>query len=108
MLIQDGILKLVEDRKMRKLAKGKNSMVKFYEAMDRAEGKERCELQQRINTILDEYDHYERMEMLGNVQRNKDIPPSIEKNIALLYQNMWRPTKTYFPDSGNERPVDGK
>lgn len=29
-LIQDGILKLVSDRNKRTLAKGENSMVKFY------------------------------------------------------------------------------
>lgn len=30
------------------------------------------------------------------VAKNRDIPPSIEKNIALVYQNIWRPSKTYF------------
>ena len=40
--MQDGILKLVQDPKQRTLAKGENSMVKFYEEMDRKEGKDRC------------------------------------------------------------------
>ena len=33
-LIQDGILKLVQDKKQRTLAKGEDSMVKFYERLD--------------------------------------------------------------------------
>lgn len=32
--------------------------------------------------------------MGSNVSRNKDFPPSIEKNIALVYQNLWYPEKT--------------
>ena len=71
-------------------------MIKFYEKMDEEEGKDTCELLERIHTILDETDNYERANMLGNVQRNKDIPPSIEKNISLLYQNLWKPSKTRF------------
>lgn len=35
-LIQDGILKLVGDRKRRQYAKGTNSMVDFYRTMDRS------------------------------------------------------------------------
>lgn len=31
---------------------------------------------------------------MSNVSRNKDFPPSIEKNIALVYQNFWHPGKT--------------
>ena len=38
--------------------------------------------------------------MKNKVINNRDIPPSIEKNIALVYQNMWYPVKTYFQDSG--------
>lgn len=32
--------------------------------------------------------------MKEKVNNNKEIPPSIEKNIALVYQNMWWPSKT--------------
>ena len=67
--------------------------------MDEEEGKNTCDLIERINTILDETENYERENMGGNVQRNKDIPPSIEKNIALLYQNLWRPSKTRFDNA---------
>ena len=35
--------------------------------------------------------------MSARVARNKDFPPSIEKNIALVYQNFWKPSKTHFP-----------
>ena len=34
--------------------------------------------------------------MKGNVTRNRDFPPSIEKNIAMVYQNLWKPSKTNF------------
>ncbi len=44
-LIQDGILKLVADRKARTYAKGKNSMVEFYRELDRLDGKPRCDLE---------------------------------------------------------------
>ncbi len=44
-LIQDGILKLVADRKTRTYAKGKNSMVEFYRELDRLDGKPRCDLE---------------------------------------------------------------
>jgi hypothetical protein len=53
-LIQDGILKLVADRKTKTLAKGKNSMVEFYKELDRLDGKPRCDLEERINLILEE------------------------------------------------------
>lgn len=43
-LIQDGILKLVSDRKKRVYAKGKNSMIEFYRDLDRFDMKPRCEL----------------------------------------------------------------
>ena len=42
--------------------------------------------------------------MKKKVTRNRDIPPSIEKNIALVYQNIWRPSKTFFPDHKNKKP----
>lgn len=32
--------------------------------------------------------------MNDNVTRNRDFPPSIEKNIALVLQNHWTPFKT--------------
>jgi hypothetical protein len=32
--------------------------------------------------------------MIDDVTRNRDFPPSIEKNIALVYQNLWYPAKT--------------
>ena len=53
-LIQDGILKLVADRKTKTLAKGKNSMVEFYKELDRLDGKPRCDLEERSNLILEE------------------------------------------------------
>lgn len=28
------------------------------------------------------------------VANNRDFPPSIEKNISLLYQNLWKPGMT--------------
>lgn len=43
-LIQDGILKLVADRKKRTYAKGKNSMIEFYRELDRINGKKKCDL----------------------------------------------------------------
>lgn len=33
-----------------------------------------------------------------NIAENRDFPVSIEKNIALLYQNLWKPSMT--DDSG--------
>ncbi len=93
-LVQDGILKLVSDKIKRKYAKGKDSMIQFYQKLDRAEGKKTCDLTERINVILDETENYERKGMKEKVNNNKEIPPSIEKNIALVYQNMWWPTKT--------------
>jgi hypothetical protein len=107
-LIQDGILKLVQDRVKRTWAKGDNSMIKFYEKMDEFEGKDKCELVERINIILDEIDNFDRKGMKGNVSRNRDFPPSIEKNIALVYQNLWWPSKTFFKsESHPDPPQDG-
>lgn len=63
---------------------------------------------ERINVILDETENYDRKGMKKKVINNRDIPPSIEKNIALVYQNIWRPSKTYFPDSGLKKPSDSK
>ena len=73
-------------------------MVEFYRKMDQSEGKPSCDLETRINVVLDEIENYERKNMQSRVQRNKDFPPSIEKNIALVYQNLWKPSKTYFDD----------
>jgi hypothetical protein len=53
-LIQDGILKLVQDRVRRTYVKKEHSMVEFYRELDRREGKEKCYLDERINIILDE------------------------------------------------------
>lgn len=60
-LMQDGILKLVSDRNKRTYAKngfknGKplnNSMVEFFRDLDRHDGKPKCDLEERINIILD-------------------------------------------------------
>ncbi len=43
-LIQDGILKLVDNRVKRTYVKGEKSMVKFYEMLDSNEGKPKCDL----------------------------------------------------------------
>ena len=93
-LIQDGILKLVSDRVKRTYAKGDESMIYFYDQMDYFEGKPKCELAERVNIILDEIDNYSRKGMSDFVSKNTDFPPSIEKNISLLYQNLWHPAKT--------------
>jgi len=52
-LMQDGILKLVADRNKRTYAKGKNSMVEFFRKLDEYDGKPKCDLEERINTLLD-------------------------------------------------------
>ena len=57
-LLQDGILKLVQDQRTRRYAKGKNSMVEFYRELDRYDGKPRCDLEERINIILDQIDNF--------------------------------------------------
>jgi ABC-type phosphate transport system ATPase subunit len=95
-LVQDGILKLVQDRVKKTYVKGKNSMIEFYKRMDRVEGKHKCDLTDRISTILNEIQNYDRKGMSSHVQRNRDFPPSIEKNISLVYQNLWYPDKTNF------------
>lgn len=35
--------------------------------------------------------------MGGMVASNRDFPPSIEKSISLLYQNLWHPGLTANP-----------
>ena len=52
-------------------------MVEFYKMMDEKEGKDKCDLIERINVILDEIDNFDRKGMKGNVTRNRDFPPSI-------------------------------
>lgn len=74
-------------------------MVEFYKELDLKEGKKKCDLIERINCILDETENYDRKGMKKKVNLNRDIPPSIEKNIALVYQNIWKPSKTYFANS---------
>lgn len=41
-LMQDGILKLVENKLTRTFAKGDDSMVSFYRTLDQLDGKKRC------------------------------------------------------------------
>lgn len=91
-LLQDGILKLVKDRNKRSLVQGKNSMVEFYRRLDQLGNKKKCDLVERINVILDEIDNHNRRGM--SIANNKDFPPSIEKNVSLLYQNVWQPWMT--------------
>ena len=93
-LMQDGILKLVENKLTRTYAKGEDSMVHFYRTLDEKEGKKRCKLEERINIILDETENLSRKGMDRNTAENRDFPVSIEKNIALLYQNLWKPSMT--------------
>ena len=75
--------------------------------MDEEEGKEKCDLIERINVILDGIDDYGRGNKQGNVARNRDFPPSIEKNIALVYQNLWRPSKTHFDPKSQPKDEQG-
>ena len=76
-LIQDGILKLVENREKRTFKGEEDSMVNFYRKLDEEEGKSRCDLEERIHTILDETENYCRASLKGKVQSNREIPPSI-------------------------------
>jgi hypothetical protein len=62
--------------------------------LDRLDGKPRCDLEERINVILDEIDNFQKREMGDHVAKNCDFPPTIEKNISLLYQNLWNPGMT--------------
>lgn len=55
-IVQDGILKLVTDRKKRKMA----SSVSFFEKIDYRYGKSKCKLISRIHEILDEIEDLER------------------------------------------------
>jgi hypothetical protein len=47
---------------------------------------------------------FERKGLSAVVRNNLDFPPNIEKNISLMYQNLWWPAKTAgIFDKGNER-----
>lgn len=48
-MIQDGILKLVENKQKHSYAKEDRSMVEFYRQLDKIDGKPFCELEERIN-----------------------------------------------------------
>lgn len=39
-------------------------------------------------------ENYERRGIGHYLSENRDFPPSIEKNISLLYQNLWSPSMT--------------
>lgn len=69
-------------------------MVEFYRELDRIDGKSRCDLEDRINVILDEVDNFNKKGLSSQIDTNNDFPPTIEKNIALLYQNLWDPGMT--------------
>lgn len=69
-------------------------MVEFYRELDRRDRKPRCDLEERINTVLEEIDNFEKKGLGNQVKQNTDFPPTIEKNISLLYQNLWHPTFT--------------
>ena len=90
-LIQDGILKLVKDRATREYQKGTASMVEFYRELDRREGKDKCELEERLQIIMDEMENFERKKMEDFCKNNDDFPPSISKNLSFVYQNLWSP-----------------
>ena len=69
-------------------------MINFYRKLDYLDGKPRCDLEERINVILDEIDNLNRRGMASYIANNRDFPQSIEKNISLLYQNLWHPGMT--------------
>ncbi len=66
-LMQDGILKLVDNKLTRTYAKGEDSMVNFYRTLDEQDGKKRCDLEERINIILDESENLSRKGMDRNI-----------------------------------------
>lgn len=41
--------------------------------------------------MLDEIENFNRKRMGEFVVKNQDFPPSIEKNLSLVYQNLWSP-----------------
>lgn len=69
-LIQDGLLKLVKDRSTREYVKGPGSMVEFYRELDRREGKPKCDLDERLNIIMDEMDNFDRRRMSDFYRNN--------------------------------------
>jgi chitin synthase len=77
-------------------------MIEFYRMLDELDGKPKCDLEERINVILDEIDNYGRNGMSSYVNNNRDFPPSIEKSISLLYQNLWHPGMTDPEKANNE------
>lgn len=44
--------------------------------------------------ILEEIENFEKKGVPSQVAQNNDFPPTIEKNISLLYQNLWHPGMT--------------
>lgn len=103
MLVQDGVLKLIENKKTRTFSKGEDSMVNFYRQMDELCGNKWCSLEERIHTILDETENMHRKgpNMQRVIEENRDIPPTIEKQVALMYQHLWKPSMT-----STERPQE--
>jgi hypothetical protein len=51
-------------------------------------------LEERINVILEEIENFNKKGMSSQVAQNNDFPPTIEKNISFLYQNLWHPGMT--------------
>ncbi len=51
--MQDGILKLVADRSKRTYVSKSNSMIEFFKRLDELDGKPKCDLEERINIVLD-------------------------------------------------------
>jgi len=69
-------------------------MVEFYRELDRLDGKPRCDLEERINLVIEEIDNFQKKGLGAQVKQNNDFPPTIEKNVSLLYQNLWHPSFT--------------
>ena len=40
---------------------------------------------------MDELDNFDRKRMTDFYKNNNDFPPSIEKNLSFIYQNLWSP-----------------
>lgn len=66
-------------------------MVEFYRELDRREGKDKCYLEERLEIIMDELDNFDRRRMSDLYKNNNDFPPSIEKSLSFVYQNLWSP-----------------
>ena len=65
--------------------------MEFYRELDRRDGKDKCELEERLEIIMDELDNFDRKRMSDFYKNNGDFPPSIEKNLSFIYQNLWSP-----------------